>query len=462
MPHSNLVSRIRAEVARAAHPAVLVGCSGGPDSLCLTDALLSIGARVVLAHVNHGLRDVESDGDEVFVRDFAAARGVDCVVERIDVAAHARAVGESIELTARRARYAFFARAAARACVAHVAVAHHADDQAETVLLRLLRGTGIEGLRAMAVSAPLPGAPELTLLRPLLRIPRADIERYCADLGLQPRRDSSNDSAAHTRNRVRFELLPLLRTFNPGIARVLARLADLAAADHEVQQWAAQRAFDEIARGDAHGVHVDRAAWRTLPVGLQRAVLRECVRVVRADLTNLNYDAIEEVRDVLLSDAVQAASAITADVRVELRGAAFAVRTLVQSAAMEAADQPLPARAREAVAQFNAGLYWEQHETFEEVWRAEPRPIRRLYQGILQVGVAYLHIERCNYDGAHKVFLRAMRHLEILPAVCQGVDVAQLRADASAALAELERLGPQRVAEFPREMMRPLVGTGIT
>jgi tRNA(Ile)-lysidine synthase len=199
-----------------------------------------------------------------------------------------------------------------------VLTGHTADDQAETVLLRLLRGTGIEGLRAMATCAPLPGAPGTTLLRPLLRITRAEIESYCADLRLRPRHDSSNDSAEHTRNRVRLELLPLLRTFNPGITRVLARLADLAAADHEVQQWAARRAFKELAQVEARGVRVDRAGWRALPAGLQRAMLRESVRIVRGALTDLSYDAVEEARAVLLSDAPQASAAITADVRVEM------------------------------------------------------------------------------------------------------------------------------------------------
>jgi len=312
---TNLVFRIRADAARAAPPALLVGVSGGPDSLCLADALLSADVRVTLAHLNHGLRGDESDGDEAFVRAFAVERGAACIVERLDVAAAAHERGESIELTARRVRYDFLARAAARAGVAHVAVAHHADDQAETVLLRLLRGTGIEGLRAMAAAAPLPGAPTLTLLRPLLRVTRAEIERYCSDVGLQPRLDASNLSAEHTRNRVRLELLPLLRTFNPGIARVLARLADLAAADHEVQQWAVQRAFAELVRHGDDGARIDRDDWRKLPAGLQRGLLRECVRAVRGDLTNLHYEAVEEARAALNSDAPRVDAAVTADVR---------------------------------------------------------------------------------------------------------------------------------------------------
>lgn len=121
-----------------------------------------------------------------------------------------------------------------------------------------------------------------------------------------------------------------------------------------------------------------------------------------------------------------------------------------------AAREPLPELARAAIAQFNAGEFFEQHETFETLWRAEPGPIRQLYQGILQVGVAYLQIQRGHYDGARKIFQRAWQYLAVLPDVCRGIDIARLRADAQAAQAELERLGPERIAEFPAALLRPL------
>lgn len=334
MPVTNLVSRLRAEVARvcAAYPAggrLVVAVSGGPDSMCLADALIALKADVTLAHLNHQLRGADADADAAYVRAFAAARGVPCVVDTQDVAALAQARNQSIELAAREARYAFLARAAAEAgapdSAAVVAVAHNADDQAETVLLRLVRGTGIEGLRAMAPSAPLPGAPAITLLRPLLRVTRADIEQYCADLELQPRHDASNVSLEHTRNRVRHELLPLLQQFNPGVKQVLARLADSAAADLDIVAFATRQAFDAIATvGDA-GITVDRAAWRALPEGLQRAVLREGVRRLKGELTNLNFAAIEEAREVLHSPANSGDIALMSDVRIAVRLRHFTV-----------------------------------------------------------------------------------------------------------------------------------------
>lgn len=117
---------------------------------------------------------------------------------------------------------------------------------------------------------------------------------------------------------------------------------------------------------------------------------------------------------------------------------------------------PLSELARHAIAQFNAREFFEQHESFEHLWRQEPGPIRQMYQGILQVGVAYLQIQRGNYAGARKIFQRAWQYLNVLPDVCQGVDIAQLRADARTAQAELEKLGPARIAEFPVALFKPV------
>ena len=123
---------------------------------------------------------------------------------------------------------------------------------------------------------------------------------------------------------------------------------------------------------------------------------------------------------------------------------------------MRQAQLPLPELAHKAIGQFNAREFWEQHETFETVWRAEPGPIRQLYQGILQVGVAYLQIRRKNYDGAGKLFLRAAQYLQVLPDVCQGIDIAQFRADAQASQAALGALGPERIVEFPEALFKPI------
>jgi tRNA(Ile)-lysidine synthase len=321
---TNLLHRIRSEVERywPPHLAAVIGVSGGPDSMCLADAAITLGRTAVLAHLHHGLRGDEADADAAYVRDFATGRGVPVTVAHENVSALAANSGDSIEVAARRARYAFLAAVACTNGLTHVVVGHHADDQAETVLLRLIRGTGPTGLRGMLQAGPVPGAAGLTLLRPLLRLTRAEIDAYCVDARLQPRIDSSNLANDHTRNRVRHELLPVLERFNPGIRAVLARLADTTAADVDAVAYATAQAMHALVSDD---LTVDRVGWRALPVALQRGVLRACVQRLRGDLTDLPYAAIEEARDVLNSDAVVGEIALMRDVRVAVRVRTFHV-----------------------------------------------------------------------------------------------------------------------------------------
>jgi tRNA(Ile)-lysidine synthase len=338
MSVTNLVSRARQEVARAflfhveGARKIVVAVSGGADSLCLADAAIALADELnlqpILAHLNHGLRGAEADADEQFVTQFAMRRNVVVENEKIDVARLAREKNQSVEVAGREARYAFLARVAHRHGANIVVVAHHADDQAETVLLRLIRGTGIAGLRGMSAISRLPDAPDLILLRPLLRITRKEIERYCADLGLQPRHDSTNDALDHTRNRIRHELLPTLESYNPGIRQVLARLADSAASDIELIEFAAQRAFAEFARETSDGILMNRNVWRGLSAGIQRALLRESVQRLKGDLKDLKYDAIEEARDVLNSDAASGEIALMANVRVTFRATELLINKL--------------------------------------------------------------------------------------------------------------------------------------
>lgn len=169
--------------------------------------------------------------------------------------------------------------------------------------------------------------------------------------------------------------------------------------------------------------------------------------------SHVDADRMQRAK-ALGADAAVSDGAFKADVAGLIRAHA---RPDESEALLRQSQSPLPALALKGVHEFNAGEFYEQHETFEHVWRAEPGPVRALYQGMLQVGVAYYQIQRGNYEGARKIFLRARQYLAVLPEVCQGVHVARLRADAAAALAELERLGPARVAEFDPALFRPIV-----
>jgi tRNA(Ile)-lysidine synthase len=331
---SNLVSRIRASVAQAlpaGDGAVVLAVSGGADSMCLADAALAMHGDTpafVIAHLNHQLRGAESDGDAQFVQAFAAQRGVPCEVGNVDGVALAASRKVSIEVAARDARYAFLAEVATKHGATRVALAHHADDQAETVLLRLLRGTGPAGLRGMQPTSPMHNAPQLIAVRPLLRITRSEIEQYCRACKLDWRHDTSNDALHHTRNRVRHELLPLLAQYNPNIRATLTRLADTLASDYEIVESATREMFDRIAIEENHTVKVDRKAWRALGAGLQRAMLREAVRRLKGDVTQLSYAAIEEAREVLNSDAGAGEIALMTDVRIDVRWRAFSIYIL--------------------------------------------------------------------------------------------------------------------------------------
>jgi tRNA(Ile)-lysidine synthase len=200
-----------------------VAVSGGADSVALLRALADEPATqgLIVAHLNHRLRGSESDADAAFVA--ALCPHLPHRTEAIDVAAAAE--GENLEDTARRVRYDFLARVAreAGAGAGWVATAHTLDDQAETVLHRLIRGTGLRGLRGIAASREL--VPGVRLLRPMLTVSRAKVIAYLRAIGQPWREDATNRDPAFTRNRIRHELLPLFRTFNPGIEEALGRTA---------------------------------------------------------------------------------------------------------------------------------------------------------------------------------------------------------------------------------------------
>ena len=199
--------------------------SGGADSVAMLRALAEVlpAGGLVVAHLNHRLRGAESDADADFVAALLPTRPYR--TEAVDVAAVA-AEGENMEAAARRLRYAFLTRVAAETGAAWVATAHTLDDQAETVLHRLVRGAGLRGLRGIAVARDL--APGIRLIRPLLTVSRAAIVGYLDAIGQSWREDTSNRDTAFTRNRIRHDLLPLLRTFNPGVALALSRTAEQA------------------------------------------------------------------------------------------------------------------------------------------------------------------------------------------------------------------------------------------
>lgn len=227
----------------------LLAVSGGADSLALAHGCAQLAAQgwgtFSVCHVEHGLRGEEALRDMQRVQDFCAEQGLPCFVEHVDVHALAKAEQLSTEDAARRLRYAALRRRAAKIGAAAIVTAHHEGDQAETVLLRLLRGSGLDGLSAMR---PRQG----DILRPLLTLPRAFLEQYCRANSLAYCHDSTNDDTAYTRNSIRKELLPLLaERYNAEIIQALARTATLLADDADLLTSLADSAYARLVRREA-------------------------------------------------------------------------------------------------------------------------------------------------------------------------------------------------------------------
>jgi tRNA(Ile)-lysidine synthase len=263
---------------------VVVAVSGGPDSVALTRAVAEAfnSGPIVLAHLNHRLRGDDSDDDEAFVVGLhagltvAGATHLHCAHERRDVGAEARALGVNLEAHARDVRYQWLAAIARAYGIRWVMTGHTANDQAETVLHRLLRGTGLQGLRGIAVRRDLDA--QVSVVRPLLRATRADVVGYLECLGQLFRHDKSNDNLDLTRNRIRRELIPLLQAqYNSGIVSLLTRLAEQADEAFRDDEAAAAKLLHDSERPRAAETIV--LDWPTLTQGPRRLV-REVFRLV--------------------------------------------------------------------------------------------------------------------------------------------------------------------------------------
>ena len=204
---------------------LLVAVSGGIDSMCLAEKVRLEGGPFAIAHCNFHLRGKESDGDEAFVKAWADANGIPCHVRHFETSAYATEQGISVEMAARRLRYHWFGELCRQHGYSGVAVAHNANDNAETLLLNLLRGTGIRGLLGMKAEGfiPDPEFSDIPLLRPLLGMTRVDIEAFAAEHGLSWREDATNALNDFKRNKIRNLVFPVFREINPSFVQTLNR-----------------------------------------------------------------------------------------------------------------------------------------------------------------------------------------------------------------------------------------------
>jgi len=278
---------------------VLVAVSGGPDSVCLLTVLTELrdrrfipGLPLHIAHVNYGLRGEESEKDEGFVRDLGTRLGVPVSCERVRMGLHP---GGSLQGRARDIRYAFFAKVLLECGLTTVATGHTADDQAETILLWMLRGSGSKGLGGIPITR------EGGIIRPLLGVSRSDVLDYLTSRGIPYRMDASNAKALYRRNRIRHELLPLLRSFNPRIVETLAREAEILATDAaaldevEREQWK-----DIVIESSPRRVVVSSNRLSAQPLGIRRRLVRRALALVRGRAAGLTFRHVSAVLERLV------------------------------------------------------------------------------------------------------------------------------------------------------------------
>ena len=265
---------------------ILCAVSGGRDSMCLLHYLWQLGQRenfaVAAVHMNHGQRDT-ARRDELFVQNFCRDRRIPCVTERVSVPEKAKEWGVSIEEAGRRLRYAAFDRAAELTCSDRIATAHHAADQAETVLLHLLRGTGPEGLAGIP---PVRGR----IIRPLLETSRQEIEAYLEENRISHVEDETNSDTAMTRNRLRLEIMPLLKELYPGVERSICRTAEILRREESCWQALVDRALPES------GTEMPCTELLALPYAMRLRALRTLTKRTRAgqkDFGAVHYEAME-------------------------------------------------------------------------------------------------------------------------------------------------------------------------
>ena len=270
---------------------VLVGLSGGADSVALLSGLFALsgdmGFSVAAAHLNHGIRGGEAEEDMRFSAELCAGLGIPIVCETLDIPAIAKRDGKTLEQAARDERYAFFNRTAERLSADRIAVAHHMDDQAESILLHLIRGSGLKGLIGME---PMSGR----IIRPLLFSRRGDIEAYLASSGLSYRTDSTNLEREASRNRLRLDLIPYIqRELNPAFVESLCSTGELLRQDEEYLDGLARGALGD-AKTDAG---YDRKRLSVLPPPLLSRAIRIAVfeAGARADVERVHIERIMEM-----------------------------------------------------------------------------------------------------------------------------------------------------------------------
>ncbi len=278
---------------------LVVAVSGGPDSVALLACLVALSTRwnwvLNIGHVNHGLRGVESDGDAAFVEQLGKRFDVPVSIKKVSVKKEdAKRTRQSFQAYAHTMRYHALEWMLRECHGTKIATGHTVDDQAETVLMWMLRGSGTGGMSGIP---PKRGA---EIVRPFLDIPRSDILAYLKERQLSYRIDSSNGQQVYMRNRVRNDLMPQLKGYAPGLANVLSRQADIIREDHMYLERVATEAFQHVCVAmDEREIQLNRTTLLALPVAIQRRIVRHALQRMTGNTQNPRFDRIQQILNCL-------------------------------------------------------------------------------------------------------------------------------------------------------------------
>lgn len=266
---------------------VLIAVSGGPDSMALLHILHEFGYNIIVAHVNHGLRE-NATNDEKFVKDFCDMRKIPCFIKRVrlkEVASHM-----STEELGRKVRYEFFHEIAEKEKCTKIATAHNANDNAETVIMNMIRGSGMLGLTGIGVKRE-------NIIRPLIEVTRKEIEAYCEKEELSPCHDESNDEKIYTRNKVRLELLPYIeKNINSNVIMNLNRMSEILTGEEEFIEKIVEESYQQCVMEESFGkVVCNLKKFNTLDSVIRKRIIVKCIIKTLGNAKDIERIHIEDI-----------------------------------------------------------------------------------------------------------------------------------------------------------------------
>lgn len=272
---------------------IVIGVSGGPDSICLLHVLYglkeTLGIEIVVAHVNHMLRDV-ADLETEYVQSFCKKLGIECYVKKADILEISKTQKKGTEEVGRQVRYDFFDEVAKKTNSNKIATAHNSNDRAETVILNILRGSGLSGLKGIEPIR------DNKYIRPLINTDRQDIENYCNDNKLEPKYDKTNNENIYTRNKVRNTVIPYIKKeFNPNIIKTINRLSSLATEENEYLQAITKQEFENLLIEKTENIILDLHKFNSLNLVIKRRLILYTINEVLHTTNGIEKVNIDDI-----------------------------------------------------------------------------------------------------------------------------------------------------------------------